>query len=63
MLASWAVRGQTCLVPNKIHYSYPNGGESVGINLDKSVSLAFLTSSVDKTECHLPDGARKGSVR
>lgn len=53
----------THLPPNKIHYSYPNSGESIGINLDKNVFLTLPMNSMDKMEYHLLNGARKDSIR
>lgn len=53
----------TRLPPNKIHYSYPNSGESIGINLDKDVFLTFAMNSMDNTEYRLLNGARKDSIR
>lgn len=53
----------TCLPANKIHYSYPNSGESIGINLEKDVFLTFPMNSMDNTEYRLLNGARKDSIR
>jgi len=53
----------TRLPPNKIHYSYPNSGESIGINLDKNVFLTFPMKSMDETEYCLLNGARKDRIR
>lgn len=53
----------TCLPLNKIHYSYPNSGESIGINLDKNVFLTFPMNSMDKMEYHLLNRTRKDSIR
>lgn len=67
MFSFLGARGQICLIPtylplNKIHYSYPNSGESIGINLDKNVFLTFPVSSMDKMEYRLLNQTRKDSL-
>lgn len=53
----------TYLPLNKINYSYPNSGESIGINLDKNVFLSFPVNSMDKMEYRLLNQTRKDSIR